>query len=184
MSLEIEVTAPGLTSETLPSGRIRYRVRPEGDSRAKITLSVGPDHPEFISQYHLARRGVKPENPSRQSRLGNSGSIDREISICLRKAAGRAKASGHDFELTKRWVWGLLERQRYTCALSGMEFDFSPGDGDRRRARAISIDRVDTGQGYTTSNVRLVTVMANIARSDWPDEEFIAMCRAVAENKK
>ncbi len=50
---------PGLTVENLPSGKRRYRVRVRGERERKLTLPVGPDHPEFHDIYAAARRGEK-----------------------------------------------------------------------------------------------------------------------------
>lgn len=47
--------------ETLPSGNVRWRVRPLGDKKRKITISVGPGDPDFNRQYDAARRGQLPE---------------------------------------------------------------------------------------------------------------------------
>lgn len=52
---------PGLMREPLPSGKIRWRVRPAGNKRRKITLTVGPGDPDFNRQYDAARKGHKPE---------------------------------------------------------------------------------------------------------------------------
>lgn len=58
----MRVNLPGLLIEKAPSGATRYRVRPAGDKARRITLLVGPDHSEFLEQYHAARRGHKPKS--------------------------------------------------------------------------------------------------------------------------
>ncbi|WP_299830744.1 hypothetical protein [uncultured Roseobacter sp.] len=35
-----------------------------------------------------------------------------------------------------------------------------------------SIDRIDNAEGYTLGNIRIVTVIANMARSDFSDDEL------------
>ncbi|MCJ8139489.1 site-specific integrase [Falsirhodobacter halotolerans] len=60
--------------ERLPSGNIRHRVRVEGRKAIKITIPVGPDHPDFIEHYYAARAGgkwtpeVKPSVPAHSLR--------------------------------------------------------------------------------------------------------------------
>ncbi|WP_010142089.1 tyrosine-type recombinase/integrase [Oceanicola sp. S124] len=54
----MQVRYPGLLAEKLPSGKIRYRVRVEGDKTRRIALSVAPDHPQFVEIYRAARAGV------------------------------------------------------------------------------------------------------------------------------
>lgn len=55
----MKIRLPGLWKETLPSGHVRYRVRPEGKPRKKIRLHVTPDHPAFMEHYHAARAGIE-----------------------------------------------------------------------------------------------------------------------------
>lgn len=55
----VKLHMPGLSKEPMPSGNYRYRVRPAGDKRRKITLPVGPDHPDFMEHYSAARAGQK-----------------------------------------------------------------------------------------------------------------------------
>lgn len=55
---------PGLTEETLKSGKKRLRVRVEGNRNKKITLLVNLDHPKFSEHYCSARDGVQlPAEP-------------------------------------------------------------------------------------------------------------------------
>lgn len=49
----------GLLIEPMKSGNMRYRVRVKGDKKRRITLSVGPEHPEFHQIYLAAREGIK-----------------------------------------------------------------------------------------------------------------------------
>ncbi|WP_349295801.1 tyrosine-type recombinase/integrase (plasmid) [Thioclava sp. 'Guangxiensis'] len=55
----MKVNLPGLISEILPSGKVRYRVRLAGDKRKRITLAIGPEHPRFHEHYHTARQGIQ-----------------------------------------------------------------------------------------------------------------------------
>lgn len=55
---DMRVNLPGLLRERLPSGADRWRVRVKGDKAKRITLTVGPDHPDFTEVYHAARRGI------------------------------------------------------------------------------------------------------------------------------
>jgi integrase len=52
---------PGLTVETLKSGKKRIRVRAEGQPNRKIRLNVGMDHPKFSEHYWSARNGIELE---------------------------------------------------------------------------------------------------------------------------
>jgi integrase len=59
----MRVDFPGLIVEQLPSGNRRYQVRAERNKAKKITVPVGPDHPDFGNYYWAARAGEKWEKP-------------------------------------------------------------------------------------------------------------------------
>lgn len=52
---------PGWFSEILPSGNTRHIVRVKGQKARKITVPVGPEHPDFLEHYRAARVGEKWE---------------------------------------------------------------------------------------------------------------------------
>lgn len=51
----------GLVKEPLPSGAVRWRVRPEGEPRKRIRIHCGPGDEDFQRQYLAARAGVEVE---------------------------------------------------------------------------------------------------------------------------
>lgn len=53
----MRVHFPGLLIEQNRNGSPRVRVRVEGDKARRITLPVGPDHPDFPNYYYSARAG-------------------------------------------------------------------------------------------------------------------------------
>lgn len=55
----MKLNLPGLWKSKLPSGNVRWRCRVEGNKRKHITLTVTPDHPDFMEIYRAARAGVK-----------------------------------------------------------------------------------------------------------------------------
>lgn len=62
------------------------------------------------------------------------------------------------------------------CAITGLPFDCNPAAG--RSPFAISVDRIDSSQGYCVGNVRLVLLAVNLAMSHWGEEAFRAIARA------
>ena len=70
----------------------------------------------------------------------------------------------------------MEEKLAGTCALTGRMFDLSrPSDGVRANPDAPSLDRIENAKGYTTDNVRLVTVHANVARNEFSDADLLAL---------
>ncbi|MGV0817165.1 tyrosine-type recombinase/integrase [Martelella sp. AMO21009] len=91
----MKIRLKGLMREVLPSGAIRWRVRPEGKRAVKITLSCGPDDPDFHRQYLAARCGEKPEPLRQASDYAKPRSIAWLVNLYLehlekRVAAGTA----------------------------------------------------------------------------------------------
>jgi integrase len=99
---------PGLMAERLPSGTLRYRVRPAGQKARKITLRVGPEHPAFGEHYHAARAGVQlaPE-PERQAIRGSVGWLVDEYTAAMdaMRAAGQLTgATVHQRKMFLGWL--------------------------------------------------------------------------------
>lgn len=65
------------------------------------------------------------------------------------------------------------------CALSGRKLIHEIGNID-----SPSIDRIDSRLGYTKRNIQIVSSAVNKAKMDMSDEDFIEMCRQVAEYHK
>ncbi|MBE1297149.1 MAG: site-specific integrase [Rhodobacteraceae bacterium] len=72
--MKIDLDFPGLCQEKTAAGNVRWRVRVEGEKRRKITIPVGPGHPDFQLHYDAARFGEK----LRQDRVSKpvGGSLD------------------------------------------------------------------------------------------------------------
>lgn len=58
---DVRINYPGLTVETLKSGKKRIRVRVEGFPNRKVRLHVDFDHPKFSEHYWNARAGIELE---------------------------------------------------------------------------------------------------------------------------
>ena len=77
--------------------------------------------------------------------------------------------------LTESDILKLAEDQEYKCDLTGIEFDVES------RWWKASLDRIRSDEGYTKDNIRLVAWIVNHSKGELTDDEFINMCRAVAE---
>lgn len=53
---DMRINLPGYVPERR-NGRLRHRVRVEGQKKRRITLPCGPDDPEFLNHYYAAREG-------------------------------------------------------------------------------------------------------------------------------
>lgn len=96
--------------------------------------------------------------------------------------AGVAKGLG--FDLTLEFLWDLFEKQKGTCALSGLPLILECSLGDLNKngyqRKTASLDRIDSSRGYLQENVQWVHKDINQMKSNRTDEEFIELCKAVA----
>ena len=154
--------------------------------------------------YYYHRRPGKPVYPVSEGvdiddwraveedfRLKESGitwvpSADADVRRVLRLGVWRAKERAdkynREFDLTLDAVLDMYERQQGKCAISDMKFSAEPAKHGRANPFRPSIDRIDNTGGYTIGNVQIVLAGVNIARSDFSDEEYFRICRAVARN--
>jgi hypothetical protein len=79
-------------------------------------------------------------------------------------------------------VADLMEMQSYRCALTGWDIEF-PESGHPQKAPA-SLDRIDSKKPYTKENTQIVTRQVNMMKQQYSQEDFIKVCRAVAEKHK
>jgi hypothetical protein len=178
-----DVKLPGLFSERMRSGNLRWRVRPMTNAKRKITLPCGPDDPDFYRLYDLARSGYIGRHSAIEG-LKATGNLSAHITAMLGRARARAEKNHWDFNLTPKGISEMLRAQECRCAVSGVRFDLAPIDTGGRRPMCPSIDRIDNRAGYVLGNIRLTTTIVNIAMSDWADADFFAMCEAVARERE
>jgi hypothetical protein len=93
-----------------------------------------------------------------------------------------AETRGLEWSLTPDDVADLMEFQNSKCALTGWSIEF-PERGSPQKAPA-SLDRIDSKRGYTKDNTQLLTRQVNMMKQQYSQEEFIAVCKAVADKVK
>lgn len=77
-------------------------------------------------------------------------------------------------------VYELYKKQNGKCALSGEDLFF--GRIRYRLETNASIDRVDSNGIYEICNIQLVTKNINIMKQTMTQQEFIKLCKLVAQN--
>ena len=91
-----------------------------------------------------------------------------------------AKRGRKSWNITAEYAWDLLNKQNWTCALTGEKF-VPAGNYDRMQ---MSLDRKNNKIGYEIGNVQYVTLFVNRVKNYLSDEEFIQLCRQVASHAK
>jgi hypothetical protein len=100
-----------------------------------------------------------------------------------RKCRSRARLQGVPFdEVFVSTAAEAVERQDFRCAVTGIPFDLDTiGEGAGGSHFAPSPDRIVPTRGYVPKNVRWVLWMVNRAKGRMTEEQFLAMCRAIAD---
>jgi len=73
----------------------------------------------------------------------------------------------------------LWHTQNGCCALTGWQMTMELANGVV--PTNCSLDRIDSTQGYVVGNVQLVCRVANVAKSNLTQSDFVQLCKAVLE---
>lgn len=86
---------------------------------------------------------------------------------------------GLGWDLEPQDIIDLYEQQQGRCALTGWPIEWA----EKGLTATVSIDRIDSSEGYLKTNVQLLHKDVNMAKQQYSQEYFIELCAAVAENK-
>jgi hypothetical protein len=84
------------------------------------------------------------------------------------------------FDITLDELWDTFIKQNAQCALSGLPIRFH-NPGEKCTAQTASVDRIDSNFGYTIDNIRWVHKTINLMKMDLQNQQFIYLCKKVAE---
>jgi len=98
----------------------------------------------------------------------------------FKKYAWGAESRGLEFLITIEYAWDLFLSQKRKCKLSNKDIKFV--DGGINKETTASLDRIDNSKGYIEGNVQWVDKKINIIKMNLKQEDFIELCKAVAEN--
>lgn len=98
---------------------------------------------------------------------GKSIVDDSDYQRTFLSAKKRARAKGIEFNLTDTNIAELIKTSRGRCSLTGIPFSMARHANTYRAPFAPSLDRLNSTEGYTVANTRLVCVAVNWALSDW-----------------
>lgn len=98
----MKVEYPGLLEEPLPSGAIRYRVRPKGDKKKRIRIHCAPGDDDFQRQYLAARRGEQPEPLKLASEYATPKSIGWLVNAYIEHLEARVTAGTSSHKTLKK----------------------------------------------------------------------------------
>jgi len=87
---------------------------------------------------------------------------------------------GYAWDLTPQDVVSMWKQQEGVCALSGLPI----GWPEKGLTATVSIDRIDSSEGYIKENVQLLHKDVNMMKQAFSQEHFIALCQSVADKVK
>lgn len=119
----------------------------------------------------------------KESRKAYNTSQKGHVQNMIVGARRRAKDKERDFSISVEEVEALWAKQNGKCAVTGREFVLDNDTDYHENSRhhlGPSIDRIECDKGYTASNIRLVTNLANVAMGAWGEEATTQMAQAIA----
>jgi hypothetical protein len=89
-----------------------------------------------------------------------------------------------DFNLSVTYLENLLEKQNFKCALSGLDLIVLKelGTKESRQLHNISLDRIDSKQGYIEGNVQYVHKHINYMKWKLEQNYFIDLCKKITNH--
>ena len=84
------------------------------------------------------------------------GTLDGKLISLVTQSKYRSKKRGLEHNLTVRYLRGLYKGQEGRCALSGNLMTIIGERGTSDYWHSISLDRIDSSNGYTEGNVQFL----------------------------
>ena len=102
----------------------------------------------------------------------NYPDIDKKIQKMLSRSKARAKKKGMEHTITPSVVMKKLLASGGRCQVTGTPLVYDRSSEYRANPFQPSIDRIDSSNGYTSENIRIVCYGVNMAMSEWGEEIF------------
>lgn len=107
---------------------------------------------------------------------GISGSILNRIKAC-------AKQRNITFDVTIEYLWSLYQSQNGKCKLTNLDLYLAKSSEELATgANTASLDRIDSSKGYVEGNVQWVHTKINQMKFDFDQNDFIQLCKLVANH--
>jgi hypothetical protein len=113
---------------------------------------------------------------NKRSRAKQNLTIEGRAKIFLQNAKKSAAKRQQVFALEIADIVDFWEAQYGVCAYSGRTMTLEAG-----KLHTVSIERIDSMQGYTIENTVLVCQAINRMKSDFVFDEFYNLCKDVSE---
>lgn len=102
------------------------------------------------------------------------------------RAQYRGKRKKYGSDITIEYLKKLWEEQKGICPFTGWNLILPKDTNGWENSNPInaSLDRIDNSIGYMQGNVRFISVMANLARQSFTDDQLIDFCKTVTSYQR
>lgn len=109
----------------------------------------------------------------------------KHIGKMVQNSKTRALRRSLDHDISKAYLLDVCARAGWRCQLTRLRFSLVKTEYSRR-PWAPSLDRIDSGRGYTTTNVRVVCAAVNYAMNEFGLPTLLRISAALnsAEQRK
>jgi hypothetical protein len=76
-----------------------------------------------------------------------------------------------EFNISTEYIWNLLVKQDFKCALTGEPITVSKNW--RKEKFTASLDRIDSTKGYVVGNVQWLHKTVNKLKSNFPEDQLL-----------
>lgn len=94
-----------------------------------------------------------------------------------------AKRRNLEIKITKEDLIELYKKQQGLCSVTNIPMQFTAGTQTNKNQFGVSVDRVDSTQGYEINNIRLVCSHVNIMKMNLTDQQLMFWCKAILQGK-
>ena len=131
-------------------------------------------HHLTIDGYHSWCKDCCTEG-NKRSRAKLNSTIEGRASVFLQNAKKSAEKRQQEFSLTVSDIVDCWNSQSSICAYSGRLMTLEAGN-----LNTVSIERIDSSQGYIPANTILVCQAINRMKSNFEFNDFYDLCKDVA----
>lgn len=111
---------------------------------------------------------------------------NRRAQQLFKAAKIRAKKKNIEIDISVEWIKNKLNLGY--CELTKLKFDLNPSKNTHMNPYAPSLDRINSDQGYTKKNVRVVLASVNTALGQYGEKTILpilkSMVKAIEKNAK
>lgn len=157
----------GLLNKTCTRCGEAYKVSPRGHHKARYCGDT----------CRKAARRKTVEKHKRQS-------VEVFLKTLLTGSRQRAKKKGIEHTLTYEDIEELLSTQGRRCVFTKIPFETDRRDAvGGKNPWSPSLDRVDSRKGYVKGNVQLTSLMYNMCKHTFTDDDVRTFAKSYLENK-